>query len=64
MCVCVRDDMFDVRVEKDKLRHRYPQQCVAVCCSVLQCVVVCCSLLQCFAAHRLACADQASALDR
>jgi len=45
VCVCVRDDMFDVRVEKDKLRHRYPQQCVAVCCSVLQCVAVCCSVL-------------------
>jgi hypothetical protein len=26
-----------------------PQQCVAVCCSVLQCVAVCCSVLQCVA---------------
>jgi len=25
------------------------QQCVAVCCSVLQCVAVCCSVLQCVA---------------
>jgi len=26
-----------------------PQECVAVCCSVLQCVAVCCSVLQCVA---------------
>jgi len=28
-----------------------PDECVAVCCSVLQCVAVCCSVVQCVAVH-------------
>ena len=35
--------------ESAKVSRLVAEQCVAVCCSVLQCVAVCCSVLQCVA---------------